>query len=140
MTSTPSALPPTRGQRRDQRRDRRRAYRLGLGAESLAALLLRLKGWRILARRFRSGAGEVDLIARRGEVLAFIEVKARGTRSAALEAVTATARGRIIRAARIFLVQNPDQADTVQRFDLVLVLPWRWPEHVVDAFQATHDL
>ena len=130
MTS-PSALPPVR----ETPRNRRRAYRLGHGAESLAALILRLKGWRILARRFRSGAGEVDLVVRRGDVLAFIEVKARRSRSAALEAVSATARGRIIRAAQIFLVQYPDQADTIQRFDLMLIVPWRWPEHLTDAFR-----
>ncbi|WP_439530366.1 YraN family protein [Pannonibacter sp.] len=130
MTS-PSVLPPVR----ETPRNRRRAYRLGHGAESLAALILRLKGWRILARRFRSGAGEVDLVARRGDVLAFIEVKARRSRAAALEAVSATARGRIIRAAQIFLVQHPDQADTIQRFDLMLIVPWRWPEHLTDAFR-----
>lgn len=129
--SFPSALPPA-----DHRpRNRRRAYRLGHGAESLAALILRLKGWRILARRFKSGAGEVDLIARRGDVLAFVEVKARSSRTAALEAVSATARGRIIRAAQIFLVQNPDHADSTQRFDLMLIVPWRLPEHLTDAFR-----
>lgn len=116
-------------------RNRRRAYRLGHGAENLAAWILRLKGWRILARRFRSGAGEVDLIARRGNVLAFVEVKARRSRTAALEAVSATARGRIIRAAQIFLMQNPEQADSIQRFDLMLIIPWRLPEHLTDAFR-----
>ena len=61
----------------DDRRARRTAYLFGQKAETLAALWLRLKGYRILARRFRAPPGEIDLVARRGRVLALVEVKAR---------------------------------------------------------------
>ncbi|ALV26708.1 hypothetical protein ADZ37_14670 [Pannonibacter phragmitetus] len=120
---------------RGRRQKRRKAYRLGHLAESLAALSLRLRGWRILERRFKASTGEVDLIAERGDVVAFVEVKARRTRTAALEAVTPTARNRIIRAAQIYLLHHPHLAAQTLRFDLVLVVPFRWPEHVVDAFR-----
>ncbi|ADZ68476.1 YraN family protein [Polymorphum gilvum] len=117
--------------------DRRRAYRLGLGAETLAAWALRLKGWRILARRFKAGPGEIDLVARKGNIVAFVEVKARRSRDAALEAITPASRRRIVRAAKVFVARHPKAVFHTLRFDVVLVVPGRWPEHIEDAFPDT---
>lgn len=115
---------------------RRRAFRFGLGAEGRAALLLRLKGYRILARRFRTAGGEADLVALRGETIVFVEVKARGELAAAQEAITPAQRRRIAAAARAWLTRHPDDARLTLRFDAVFVAPRRWPLHVVNAFEA----
>ncbi len=110
------------------------------GAEGLCALALRLAGWRILARNWRpargTGAGEVDIIARRGAVLAFIEVKARPDLSTGLAAVTPHQRRRVIRAAEVFLQQSPLTEGCQPRFDVMVVSPWRWPHHLPDAWSA----
>ena len=94
------------------RKRRRGAHRFGLKAESIAALLLRLKGYSILARRFTVSGGEIDLIARRGGSIAFVEVKARADLDAAAGAIGATKRRRIARAARVWLARNPWAART----------------------------
>lgn len=116
--------------------ERRRAYRWGLSAETRAAWLLRLTGHRILARRFKLPIGEIDLIARRGRTVVFVEVKARDSREAAIEAITPKARRRILATADAWVARNPAFADHDRRFDLVLVLPGRLPEHLRDAFRA----
>lgn len=118
--------------------DQRRlaAYRRGLGGEAAAVWLLRLKGYRILGRRVRFGAGEIDIVARRGGVLAFVEVKRRATEAEALVAVTPAAQRRIAAAARVWLGRNPGFAHLTQRFDLVVVAARRLPRHVVAAFEA----
>lgn len=114
---------------------RRAAERRGRGAEAAAAWLLRLKGYRILARDVRTPVGEVDLIARRGRVLALIEVKARTTRAQAAAAISPRQRQRIARAAEAFLARRPDLAGLDVRFDALLLVPGRWPRHVVDAWR-----
>ena len=83
--------------------DRQRRDATGRRAEILSAWLLRLKGYRILARRFKTPVGEIDLIAKRASTIAFIEVKARPTAAAAMESVSARQRRRITRAALVFL-------------------------------------
>lgn len=113
-----------------------RAYRLGLAAETLAAWALRLKGYRILAARYRTAAGEIDLVARRGPVLAFVEVKARATAGRALEAVDPRTQTRIARAADVYLARHPTLATLDRRFDIVVVAPRRWPRHLPGAFAA----
>lgn len=117
-------------------RRRRAAYRRGLAAESLAAMLLRVKGYRILARRARTPAGEIDLVARRGRLFVFVEVKTR--REGADEAVTARQRARIARAAEAWLARAGRHgalpADFAARFDVILLAPWRRPRHLPDAF------
>lgn len=118
---------------------RRLAYGLGLDAETRAAWLLRLKFHAILARRFRTPVGEIDLVARRGHTLVFVEVKARATADAALEAVTPAARRRILAAADRFVAAHPAYADYDRRFDLVLVVPGRWPHHRRDAFRVDDE-
>lgn len=115
--------------------DRRRAERRGRGAEMLAALLLILKGHRILARRARTPAGEIDLIARKGGTLVFAEVKARAGLDAGTEALAPRQRDRIARAAEAFVRTSPDLAGLDWRFDLIAVAGgWRL-KHLKDAWR-----
>ena len=113
---------------------------IGRAAEFAARVLLRLKGYRVLARRFATGsgtgAGEVDLIVRRGRTLAFVEVKARASLGSAAEAIRPEQRRRIVRAAEAFLAKRPEMRDLDIRFDAVLVAPGRWPRHVPGAWRA----
>ncbi len=106
----------------------------GQAAEHLAALSLRLRGYRIVARRYRTKLGEVDIIARRGDLVAFVEVKARPDERAAIDAVDYATQKRIMDAADIWLSRQRDHAKLSQRFDIVAVIPWRWPRHFPDAF------
>lgn len=116
------------------RPDRRASERHGRFAETVAALYLNLKGYRTVARRFRSPLGEIDLVMRRGRTLVFVEVKARRTEDAAILAITSTARDRLLRAAESFVGRHPDALSMTLRFDIVAVLPRRLPRHIVDAF------
>jgi putative endonuclease len=118
---------------------RLRAHAFGLDGESWAALALRLKGYRVLARRAKHHVGEVDLIARRGGTLAFIEVKARRDAAAAIHAITPRQRRRIEQAALAYMQKNPALAALQLRFDVVLVTPRSWPRHVVDAWRPDSD-
>jgi putative endonuclease len=115
---------------------RQRAERRGHGAERLSIWLLRLKGYRILARRFRVPSGEIDLIARRGRVLVAVEVKARPAFDTAAEAISARQRRRIVRALEHFRARHPDLAALDCRFDVVMVAPGHWPRHLRDAWQG----
>jgi len=118
------------------REGRQRAWRLGWWAESLCALALRLRGYRIVARRLRTPVGEVDILARRGRVLAVIEVKARREIATAAESVTERQKQRLIRAAGWVVSGRPDLAVLQLRFDVMLVAPWRLPMLIVDAWRA----
>lgn len=109
---------------------RRQAYERGHAGERRAAWALRLKGYRIVAKRFKTKAGEVDLIARKGDLVALVEVKARPTLEEAMDAVTPTALRRIEAAGNIWLAKQADYAQLSTRIDLVAVLPGRWPVHV----------
>ncbi|MEQ9556003.1 MAG: YraN family protein [Rhodospirillales bacterium] len=114
---------------------RRRAESRGRGAELLAALLLILKGHRILARRARTPAGEIDLIARKGRMLVFAEVKARASLDTGTEALTPRQRDRIARAAEAFVRARPDLAGLDWRFDLIVAAGgWRL-RHLKDAWR-----
>lgn len=116
-------------------RDRRAAERAGRWAEGLAAITLLLRGYRIVARRFRSGEGEIDLVARRGRTLVFVEVKARPTHEEARLAVTPSGQARICRAASIWLARLPGAGrDMAVRYDIVTVAG-RSVRHVRDAFR-----
>jgi len=125
-----------RGRHKDATERRRKAHALGLSAETLAAWYLRLTGWRILKRRYKTAAGEIDLIAKRRKTVAFVEVKARRSRSAALEAVTPASRQRIVRAAKIFVAEHPKAGFYILRFDVIVIRPWALPERIVNAFEA----
>jgi putative endonuclease len=116
---------------------RRAAFRRGLSAETRAALLLLAKGYRILARRWQSPVGEIDIVARRRRVLVFVEVKARARLDDAAEAVSERQRRRIAAAAEAWLASHPEHASCDVRFDAVLVLPRRWPRHILTAFDAS---
>lgn len=119
----------------DQGRDRRQqAERYGRAGESLAALYLRLKGYRIIARDLRSPVGEIDLIVHRGNLIAFVEVKTRSADAA--EVLTTAQRRRIVRAAELFLAHRPEFQASDIRFDLILVGRGRWPQHLRAAFRA----
>ena len=113
-----------------QKSRRRKADRKGRIAELKAALHLRLKGYRILARRFKTPVGEVDLIARKGDVIVFVEVKARNEVATALDAITLTAQKRIEAAGDLYLSRRSDFSDLSWRYDVVVVLPFRWPIHM----------
>lgn len=113
---------------------RRARYRLGLSAESIAALYLRCKGYSIVGHRFKTPAGEVDLVARRGRRLAFVEVKRRPTIDEALDAVTAKQRRRVTRAAELWLKRHPRYAALDYGFDVIALAPGHWPRHLRDAF------
>ncbi len=117
------------------RQRRRSAWRRGRRGEGLAAWWLRLKGYQILARDFRSPVGEIDLIARRGRVLALIEVKARPRLTDASEAIGRRQRERIARAAQVFLQRHPALGTLDLRFDAMLVAPGRRPRHLPDAWR-----
>ena len=114
---------------------RRAAERRGRWAEAAAAAFLRLKGYRILARRFKTPVGEIDLVARRGRLLLFVEVKRRALAGAALESVQRRQQERIARAAGHFLQRQPRLAGLEQRFDVIAVAPWRWPLHLRDVWR-----
>ena len=114
---------------------KRRAHRRGHFAEFLCLWHLRLRGYRILARRFRVPSGEIDLIARRGGILVAIEVKARANLGAAGEAVSAQNRRRVARALDHYLAIHPKLAGLTQRFDVMLVVPGRLPRHLPDAWR-----
>ncbi len=113
---------------------RRRAYRKGHRAEWLAAMALRLKGYRIVERRFKTPVGEVDLIARKGDFVAFVEVKARDSEHAALNSISATAQRRISSAGEWWLGQQADGSELSYRFDVIAVIPRRWPIHFEDVW------
>lgn len=118
---------------------RRKAHIFGLNAESIAAALLRLKGYSILARRYVVSGGEIDLVARRGDAIAFVEVKARGSLDEAAESITAAKRRRISRAARVWLARNPWAAGLTLRGDAVFIAPRRLPRHMPCAYRLELD-
>ena len=131
----PTDQPPRRA-RPAPRPDRQAAFRVGISAESRAAALLIAKGFRILARRWRSPLGEIDIVARRRQLLVFAEVKARATLDEAAESVNQRQRRRIAAAAEIWLAANPDNMISDVRFDAILVAPGKIPRHVPAAFEA----
>jgi putative endonuclease len=113
------------------------AFRLGLSAESRAAMLLIAKGYRIVARRWKTPVGEIDIVARRRSDLVFVEVKARGSLDDAAESVTERTKQRIITAAELWLAGHPDDVSCFIRFDAIMVAPGSIPRHIVNAFDAT---
>lgn len=122
---------------RQPRPERVAAFGLGLSAESRAAAYLIAKGYRILARRWKSPAGEIDIIARRRQLLVFVEVKARATLDGAAESVLPRQRQRIAAAAEAWLATYPDPKITDMRFDAILVAPRKLPRHIPAAFEAS---
>ena len=112
------------------------AFRLGVSAEARAAIFLAAKGYRTIARRWKTPVGEIDLVVKRGRLIAFIEVKARKGLDEAAESVLMRQRRRIVAAAEAWLAAHPEHAGYDMRFDAVLVSPGRMPQHVIAAFDA----
>jgi putative endonuclease len=114
---------------------RKKARAFGLRAELMASFWLRLKFYRIIARNFIAPGGEIDLIARRGALIVFVEVKARPTLDQAYFAIGATKAARISRAARFWLAANDWACGAAFRGDAVFIAPGRRPRHVEAAYQ-----
>lgn len=114
---------------------RKRAEAYGRLSETIAALYMFFKGYRVVARRYRSSQGEIDLIVRRGKTLVFVEVKARGKTGKAAEAISHRQKDRISRAAQVFLQQNTAFSRFDLRFDALLVGRHQCPVHIVDAWR-----
>ena len=113
-----------------------RAYRQGLWAENLAAWLLRLKGYRVLARRYKTPVGEIDLVVCRQKTLVAVEVKSRAENSDALESINFKNRERVQRALAHFMMHHPVYANYDLRFDVVAVSRGFSVQHLDNAWQA----
>jgi putative endonuclease len=113
------------------------AFRTGISAESRAAAYLMAKGYRILAKRYRTPHGEIDIVARRRDLIAFVEVKARNSLDEAAFAVTPRQQQRIINAAQAWLMAHPEHAEFEMRFDAMLIAPRSLPRHLLAAFDAS---
>jgi putative endonuclease len=118
------------------RPERQLAFRVGISAESRAAAFLIAKGFRILARRWKSPVGEIDIVARRRSLLVFVEVKARNNLDEAAESLQARQQRRIAAAAEVWLAAYPDEAIRDFRFDAILVAPGKLPRHIPGAFES----
>lgn len=114
---------------------RRLAYDGGRRGETIACWLLRLKGYRILERNWRCPQGEIDLLVRKGPVLAAVEVKSRATGDRALDAVGWRQRRRIERALTVYVAGRPHLSDLFWRFDAIAIARWRLPQHVAGAWR-----
>jgi putative endonuclease len=114
------------------------AFQTGISAESRACVYLIAKGYRILARRFKTPYGEIDIVARKRGLLAFVEVKARASLDDAAYSVTPQQRARIVKAAQMWLAAHDDHANLDMRFDVVLIAPKNLPRHLMSAFDASH--
>lgn len=113
---------------------KQKAFVKGTKAEGLAALYLRLKGYRVLKRRYKKPVGEIDLIVKKGRRIVFVEVKARANQTRAIESITPHQQKRINRAAQIFLQEHPAFNSCDTRFDVVLISPFSWPQHIPSAW------
>ena len=113
-----------------------KAYQGGQRGEMLAAWLLRLQFYRIMAQRYKTPVGEIDLIARRFGTIVFVEVKARRQASSEAETLASVNQSRITRAAQYWLARHPALAQSNCRFDVIFLAQGRWPRHVINAFDA----
>lgn len=116
-----------------------RARQDGRWAEVVAAVWLIAKGWRILGFRLKAREAEIDLLARKGQVLAVVEVKSRSTLEAALAAVGPDQQARLRRAGRTIAARRPDLAGLSVRLDMVALAPGRRPRHIPEAWGPTGD-
>ena len=117
--------------------NKRAAEKRGRRSETWAAIFLMAKGYRILGRRIRTHAGEIDLVARAPSgIVCFVEVKARAARTLAAEALGPRQQARIARAAQQFLAGKPALANKGMRFDVIMLAPRSWPKHIPDAWRT----
>lgn len=117
-----------------QKTDTRTGYQKGLWAELLAGWYLRLKGYRILAVRYKTRLGEVDIVAVRAKTVVFVEVKQRSTAVRAKESIHAQNQARVRRAAELYLQKYPRYTGHDVRFDAIVFAPGVWPQHIQNAF------
>src|SRR3982751_1263900 len=115
--------------------NRQAAEQRGRGAETIACWYLRMHGWRILARRARVPGGEVDIVAKRGRALAFVEVKARADENSAAFALDEWRLRRVAVAAERLMPRYMAGVEDV-RIDAIFIVPFRWPLHLVNVWQA----
>lgn len=125
---------------RDQKHHRiargKESHKRGHRAELLCSIMLRLRGYKIIARRYKTHQGEIDIVAARGTTLAFIEVKARPSYREASEAVSEQQMARMGRCASLFLAHVRGFSRYTMRFDIMIVMPWHLPIHIENAFQT----
>ncbi|MFN3815571.1 YraN family protein [Brevundimonas sp.] len=107
-----------------------KAHKAGHAAEWLAAAWLMAKGYQVLGFRLKSRAGEIDLLARRGGVLAVVEVKRRATLDQALGALSETQKARLMAAGKAVARNRPSLKNLSLRLDMVALAPGRFPRHV----------
>jgi putative endonuclease len=136
MTDDAQPIKTTAGKRAPSP-ERVAAFQTGISAESRACVYLIAKGYRILARRFKTPHGEIDIVARRRGLLAFVEVKARATLDNAAYSVTPQQQRRIVNAAQVWLASHDEHANFDMRFDVVLIAPKSLPRHLMAAFDAS---
>ncbi|MDO6965608.1 YraN family protein [Rhizobium alvei] len=118
----------------DGTRKRRQALKRGRISEYVAAAFLILRGYQIVTMHFRVGAGEIDIIARKRDLICFVEVKARATTDGAITAVTGESQRRIHNASLAWLSRQPDGSSLSLRYDIIAISPFRLPKHFLDAF------
>ena len=114
-----------------QKAQRQKSWQKGIWAEKIAALWLRIQGYHIVARRFKTPVGEIDLIASRKEITVFVEVKARSNITAGLEAVSGHQQKRIAKAAQYYISRRETKSI---RFDVIVICPYRMPLHIKSAW------
>jgi len=132
-------MPPSPSRRRTRSPVEFRKFAEGAGrrGEWWAGLFLQLHGFRIVAQRVKTPVGEIDLIARRGRLTVFVEVKSRSFSHQQDEALAAVNRRRIVRAAQLWLGRHPEAMAGEIRFDVIFLAPFAWPRHLKGAFDAT---
>ena len=111
-------------------------HKTGLAAECLCRIALRLKFYRILAKRYKTPVGEIDIVAARGNTVIAVEVKARPAREQALESISQHQQNRIAQTLQHFVMRHPQCARTNLRFDVMIVTPGKWPEHMKNAWRV----
>jgi putative endonuclease len=114
------------------------AWRDGHRGEFWAALYLRCKLYRIVARRVKTPVGEIDIVAARGGVTVFVEVKARAFSHLEMQALEAVNIRRILRAGEHYVARNARLAETDLRYDVIFLAPFAWPRHIINAFDHSH--
>lgn len=114
--------------------NKKKAYRKGFIAEYIAALFLFFKGYRICELRHKTKLGEIDIIAKKGDLAIFVEVKARKSVQSGIDAVSHASQSRIKAASDLWLVKQRDAHRLSQRYDIIVIVPKRFPTHFLDAF------
>ncbi|WP_370931464.1 YraN family protein [Bartonella sp. DGB1] len=118
------------------KKNKLRCYKKGVRAEKIAAFWLMLKGYKILSRRYKTKLGEIDIIAKKGNLIAIIEVKYRYSVTEAMQAIGYYNEIRIERASDLWLARRKDRYNLSLRYDLIIISPWRFPKHIKAIFLA----